>query len=104
MIAHRFHRGRNEPTAVGRHWQPASYLYKKYKQFTGVELNVYPLLERFDKLDDIGLIYWTSRKKGFPRYKQFLSDAPGTPLQDVWTDIDAINSQAQERLGQLTPC
>jgi DNA modification methylase len=94
-------RGAN-PTSVGRHWQPASYLYKKYKELTGEELNQYDLLDRLDKLDDLGLIYWTERKGGFPRYKQFLSDAAGLPLQDVWTDIDVINSQAVERLGYPT--
>ena len=90
------------PTAAGRHWQPASYLYTKYRQLTGNELNAYPLLERLDKLDEIGLIYWTGKKDGFPRYKQFLADAAGLPLQDVWTDIDVINSQADERLGYQT--
>src|SRR5262249_47181386 len=44
--------------------------------------------------------YWP--KGGQPRYKFFLSDAPGLLTQDVWTDIDAINSQAQERLGYPT--
>lgn len=94
-----------DPTAKGRHWQPASYLYQKYTQLTGIELNQYPLLERLDKLEEIGLIFWTRQKKGkpgFPRYKQFLNDAVGLPLQDVWTDVDVINSQADERLGWAT--
>jgi DNA modification methylase len=90
-----------DPGASGRHWQPASYLYTKYEQITGEKLNQFPLLQRLDELDRIGLIYWP-KKSGQPRYKQFLSDAPGLPLQDVWTDISPINSQAQERLGYPT--
>jgi adenine specific DNA methylase Mod len=39
-----------DPTKVGRHWQPASYLYKKYTEITGEDLAQYPLLERLDKL------------------------------------------------------
>ncbi len=90
------------PTDNGRHWQPASYLYTKYKELTGDDLSTYPFLERLDKLDEAGLIYWPKKELGFPRYKQFLGGAPGVPLQDVWTDIDVINSMAQERLGYQT--
>lgn len=89
-----------DPTAKGRHWQPASYLYRKYEEITGVDLASFPFLERLDRLDEAGLIYWT--RTGNPRYKQFLEDAQGAPLADVWSDIDAINSQAQERLGYPT--
>src|SRR5207244_1855336 len=39
---------------------------------------------------------------GWPRLKQFLDESAGVPLQDVWTDIFPINSQAQERLGYPT--
>ena len=37
-----------------------------------------------------------------PRYKRYLDEMPGVPLQDVWTDISPISSQAQERLGYPT--
>ncbi len=37
-----------------------------------------------------------------PRYKRYLDEMKGIPLGDVWTDIPAINSQAQERLGYPT--
>jgi adenine-specific DNA-methyltransferase len=29
-----------------------------------------------------------------PRYKRYLDEMPGVPLQDIWNDINAINSQA----------
>jgi len=37
-----------------------------------------------------------------PRYKRYLDEMPGVPLQDVWTDIPPINSQAKEALGYPT--
>lgn len=69
-------------TAKGRHWGvPPSEL---------------------DKMDAEGRIYWPQKKGGWPREKVFLDSAKGVPLQDVWTDIFPINSQAQERLGYPT--
>jgi adenine-specific DNA-methyltransferase len=37
-----------------------------------------------------------------PRYKRYLDEMPGVPLQDIWTDINAINSQAIEAVGYAT--
>jgi len=37
-----------------------------------------------------------------PRLKQYAADLAGIGLQDVWTDVYPINSQAQERLGYPT--
>ena len=37
-----------------------------------------------------------------PRVKRYLDEQEGRPLDDVWTDIPPINSQAQERLGYPT--
>ncbi len=37
-----------------------------------------------------------------PQYKRYLDEMPGVSLQDVWTDIDPINSRAAERLGYPT--
>lgn len=39
---------------------------------------------------------------GMPEYKRYLDEMAGVPLQDVWTDLDPINSQAAERLGYPT--
>ena len=41
-------------------------------------------------------------KGGTPRYKRYLDEMPGVPLQDVWTDIPPIGSRALERLGYPT--
>lgn len=37
-----------------------------------------------------------------PRFKRYLDEQRGIPLDDVWTDIPPLNSQAQERLGYPT--
>jgi hypothetical protein len=37
-----------------------------------------------------------------PRIKRYLDEREGKPLDDVWTDIAPLNSQAQERLGYPT--
>ena len=37
-----------------------------------------------------------------PWYKRYLDEMPGVPLQDLWTDIRPIGSQAAERLGYPT--
>jgi adenine specific DNA methylase Mod len=42
------------------------------------------------------------RPGAVPRYRRFLDEMRGIPVGDVWTDISAINSQAQERLGYPT--
>jgi len=43
-----------------------------------------------------GIIYFTS--SGVPRYKQFLEDVEGLPVQDTWIDFYGISSQSNERL------
>lgn len=72
------------PTSSGRHWQPASYLYKKYEDITGEDLAQYPLLERLGRLDEVGLIYRGGKRSKVPNYKFYLNDAPGIPMQDIW--------------------
>ena len=58
-------------------------------------------VETLEKLDAEGHIYWPP-KGTMPRLKMYAEDAKGAPVQDVWTDIAAINSMAAERLGYPT--
>jgi site-specific DNA-methyltransferase (adenine-specific) len=37
-----------------------------------------------------------------PQYKRYLDEVSGVAIGDVWTDFNAINSMAQERLGYPT--
>lgn len=47
-----------------------------------------------------GLIVFTSG--GRPRVKRFLDTSRGTPMDDIWSDIFPVNSQADERIGYPT--
>ena len=55
-------------------------------------------LEEWDKQ---GLIYWP-KKGGTPRFKRFLDEEKGNPLDNIWTDIPAIGAHSAERLGYPT--
>lgn len=58
-------------------------------------------IEKLDVLDEEGKIYWPPND-GFPRLKSYLDKSKGAPVQDIWNDIPAINSQAKEREGYPT--
>ena len=53
-----------------------------------------------ERLDKENRLYYTSN--GTPRYKQYLDEMEGVPAQDLWTDIYAVNSQAEERVDYAT--
>ena len=57
--------------------------------------------ERMQLLIDQGRIVQTNPGT-VPRYKRYLDEMPGIPLQDIWNDIGPIPSQAAERLGYPT--
>lgn len=52
------------------------------------------------KLHDEGKIYYT--KNGIARRKRYLDEAKGMPAQDLWTDVQALRSWHQEKLGYPT--
>lgn len=43
-----------------------------------------------------------TRPGNVPQMKRYLDEMRGKPLDDVWTDVAPINSQARERLGYPT--
>lgn len=47
-----------------------------------------------------GIIVFTSG--GRPRVKRYLEDTEGAPIDDIWTDIYPVNSQAEERVDYAT--
>lgn len=57
--------------------------------------------ERMDQLIKEGRIVQI-KPGGVPSYKRYLDEMPGVSLQDIWTDIYPISSQAAERLGYPT--
>ncbi|OFX15938.1 MAG: hypothetical protein A2Z18_00030 [Armatimonadetes bacterium RBG_16_58_9] len=70
-----------DPTARGNHW--------KF------------IIETLEELDSIGRIYWPP-KGGTPRYKRYLDEMHGIPLQDIFDDISPIGAHAAERVGYPT--
>ena len=57
-------------------------------------------LDTMERLDAEGRLHFTSR--GGIRRKRYLDEMEGRPIQQLWADIDPINSQAQERTGYPT--
>jgi len=37
-----------------------------------------------------------------PQYKRYLDEMPGVPVQDIWDDLSAVNSQAKEAVDYST--
>jgi DNA modification methylase len=56
--------------------------------------------ERIDEGLSKGIIVFTS--SGMPRLKRYLDETKGEAVQDIWTDIPEVNSQANERIGYPT--
>lgn len=57
-----------------------------------------PTMERLERE---GRIHYPAGG-GKPRLKRFLEEMKGVPLQDIWTDLNPINSQAKESTGYDT--
>ncbi len=57
--------------------------------------------ERMEALYREGRVVQT-RPGTVPQYKRFLDEMPGVPVQDIWDDINSINSQAKEAEGYAT--
>lgn len=57
--------------------------------------------KRMSELVSEGRIVQT-KPGGVPQYKRYLDESEGIPLQDVWTDLDPINSMAAERVNYPT--
>jgi site-specific DNA-methyltransferase (adenine-specific) len=56
--------------------------------------------EKMEQWDKEGKLYFTSNSN--IRRKSYEDELTGKPIQNLWTDIPPINSQAQERLGYPT--
>ena len=94
----------------GRKFQPTSlvnpayrpnliYDYKGYKSPPNGWMITRDKMKQWDKQ---GKLYFPKDKKGRLRRKSYADELRGMPIQNLWTDIPEINSQAQERLGYPT--
>src|SRR5260370_29166812 len=52
--------------------------------------------------DGEGRLYFAKDPEGRIRRKRYLDELKGMPVQNLWTDIAEINSQAAERIGYPT--
>ncbi len=68
-------------TAKGRHWMRPP--------------------RELDELDVQGRLHWPL-KGTVPSYKRYLDEMSGVQIQDIWDDIQPLQSQARERLGYPT--
>ena len=94
----------------GRKFQPTSlvnpayrpnliYDYKGYKSPPNGWMITRDKMKQWDQQ---GKLYFPKDKKGRIRRKSYADELRGMPIQNLWTDIPEINSQAQERLGYPT--
>ncbi len=58
--------------------------------------------DKMDALDAAGKIHWPQKTGGMPRLKLYPEELPGTPLQDLWSNIPQLHNLAAERLGYPT--
>jgi site-specific DNA-methyltransferase (adenine-specific) len=58
--------------------------------------------EKMEQWDKEGRIYFPKSKNARLRRKRFADELKGMPVQNLWTDIAELNSQAQERLRYPT--
>lgn len=71
-----------DPKARGNHWKFS--------------------IEKLEQLEKEGRIVFPKKEGGVPRYKRYLDEMKGLPLQSIWTDINPVSSQSQERLNYST--
>ena len=57
--------------------------------------------ERLKKLEAEGKVKFSEGAK-YPRFKQYLHELKGKPVENIWDDIDMINAMGTERLGYST--
>jgi len=83
------------------------YEYKGYKPHEYKGYKPHPngwaiSRSRMETLESENRLQFPKSSDGRIELKQYLDEMDGTPIHDVWTDINPINSQAQERLGYPT--
>ncbi len=75
------------------------YAYKGYQPPKNGWMITRAKMEQWDRE---GRLYFPENKSGRIRRKSFADELKGMPIQNLWTDIPEINSQAEERLGYPT--
>lgn len=85
--------------ATGRRFQPTSLLghdgVNPVREWKGLKKPWRYPVNRLDELEESNKIYWPKSGR-MPRFKRFLDEQKGIPLQSLWVDIPPVNSQALE--------
>ena len=91
---------------TGRRFQPTSLLghsgVNPIYEWRGIQKPWRYPKHRLDELDAAGFLYWPDNRRGIPRLKRFLDEQKGVPIQSLWDDIFAVNSQAKEDTNYAT--
>ncbi|HLX63150.1 MAG TPA: DNA methyltransferase [Planctomycetota bacterium] len=91
----------------GRHYQldnlinPSSNRPNLTYEFLGIKRVWRWTKERMIEAYKKGMVIQT-KPGAVPRFKRYLDEQEGLPIDSVWTDIPPLNSQAAERLGYPT--
>jgi site-specific DNA-methyltransferase (adenine-specific) len=81
---------------------PRPNLKYEYKGYSPPENGWMISREKMQQWDKEGRIYFPKNKNGRLRRKSYADELRGMPVQNLWTDIPELNSQAKERLGYPT--
>ena len=91
-----------DPTQRGRHWElPPDRALPDWFDFPAGYSGM-SVQERLDILDTQGLIYWPGKVGGRPRFKRYLGDHSGVPVQDMVLDIDPLSAASAENVNYPT--
>jgi site-specific DNA-methyltransferase (adenine-specific)/adenine-specific DNA-methyltransferase len=77
-------------------------LYYEYKGYLPHSNGYKWTRTKMEELDRAGRLIFPQEKTGRIQYKQYLDEMEGVKLQDLWTDIPAVNPVAGERLDYPT--
>ena len=81
---------------------PRPNLMYEYKGFKPPKNGWAISREKMEQWDREGRLYFPKDPEGRIRRKRYLDELKGMPVQNLWTDISEINSQAVERLDYPT--
>ena len=91
-----------DPSFQGRHWElPPDRALPNWFIFPDGYSDM-SAQERLDVLDTQGLIYWPNKKDGMPRFKRYLTERSGAPIQDMVLDIDPLSAKSPEYVSYPT--
>ncbi|MGA1825510.1 MAG: site-specific DNA-methyltransferase [bacterium] len=77
-------------------------LYYEYKGYLPQKNGYKWTREKMEELDRQGRLIFPTQKSGRIQYKQYVDEMKGVKLQDLWTDIPAVNPVASERIDYPT--